>query len=420
MSESPRLRNSNRWITYSLRSLLLLLSLAAALFAYIAYERRQSDQEQRAYKTLDALNGIIKLQKNHPQRPPWLQSILGDDSFSYVESIDLSGDPSYGETNPTDEKLRAIRFFTRTKEINFENMTIHDESLKPLSGFHQLESLAISRCQFITDEGLAHISNLPRLERLDLSDMEAITDRGMLHLSRLPRLKFLDLSSTGIGDDGLEFIARNKTLESIGLDETRVTHEGMKHIANLPSLWRISLTNVEIGDRGLESFQNLQLKSLNLYGARVTDHSLPTIGRMKNLQSLNLGTAVASTTHPAARRTFAPIPEDATPSQISDDGLKHLVDLTELESLDLSNSQITDLGLRSLRRMKKLDTLDLTGCRITDTGLIELQELPELNLLFVESTDVTKEGAKRLAQKLDNVHVSITINGRHLNVGKNY
>ena len=59
--------------------------------------------------------------------------------------------------------------------------------------------------------------------------------------------------------------------------------------------------------------------------------------------------------------------------------LARLTGLDLVTSLDLSDSRrVTDEGLRHLARMPQLEVLNLTGCEITDHGLAVLRNLPAL------------------------------------------
>ena len=67
--------------------------------------------------------------------------------------------------------------------------------------------------------------------------------------------------------------------------------------------------------------------------------------------------------------------------QMSDAVLERLSKLDHVTRLDLSGSRrLTDEGLRHLARMPQLEHLNLTGCSMTDRGLEVLRHLPELRV----------------------------------------
>jgi Leucine-rich repeat (LRR) protein len=137
--------------------------------------------------------------------------------------------------------------------------------------------------------------------------------------------------------------------------------------------------------------------SLELKDSGFTDAEMVHLSRMKNLRRLGLGGTV-----------------------ISDQGLKVLRGLTELERLDLRASRvsetgdapnfpnlktfqkagqrpwITDTGLRELTGLKQLRWLDLTDTQITDAGLAVLKELTNLEELSLANTSISTLGIKEL------------------------
>ena len=119
-----------------------------------------------------------------------------------------------------------------------------------------------------------------------------------------------------------------------------------------------------------------QTKALDLYGTEVTDQDLKALAGLAELQTLDLG------------RT-----------KVTDAGLKELAALPQLQSLDLSyNAALSDAGLRELAALPRLQALELTfNAAVTDASLKELANLPQLQKLNLEGTAVTDAGLKELA-----------------------
>jgi hypothetical protein len=90
----------------------------------------------------------------------------------------------------------------------------------------------------------------------------------------------------------------------------------------------------------------LNVTSMDLGDAGVTDDLLERIGRCHRLRSLNL-----------------------YGNPITDAGLIHLKGLTDLSQLRLSQTRITDRGLIHLAGLSNLHSLDLYRTRITKVGL---------------------------------------------------
>lgn len=236
-----------------------------------------------------------------------------------------------------------------------------------------------------------------------------------------------------ITDEGMSRLAALKSLTSISLDGCSVTGKGIKALEELRSMERVHLANLALTDADLAVFRdwtrvtslNLenrksggltdagisQLKGLNrievlnLWGHSVGDASLAVIGGMKQLQELQIG----PTLKPAAPAGI----------KVTDSGLVHLADLTELTQLRIRGSEISDAGLKFLQAMRNLRKLDLAESRITGQGFAEIPvtvealdlgkcplenshlarliHLSRLGDLTLAATPITDEGVVHLA-----------------------
>ena len=82
--------------------------------------------------------------------------------------------------------------------------------------------------------------------------------------------------------------------------------------------------------------------------------------------------------------------------QVTDAGLAHLKELTNLETLDLEATKVTDAGLVHLEGLTGLENLVLEGTQIGDAGLIHLKGLAGLEHLYLRSTQITDAGLVHL------------------------
>jgi hypothetical protein len=60
-------------------------------------------------------------------------------------------------------------------------------------------------------------------------------------------------------------------------------------------------------------------------------------------------------------------------TQVADDDLAILADLSDVQLLSLSHTSITDAGLRHLEHLSKLQTLELIDTKVTEKGLEKLR-----------------------------------------------
>ena len=114
----------------------------------------------------------------------------------------------------------------------------------------------------------------------------------------------------------------------------------------------------------------------------LTDEGLKGIAKMQQLEILSL-----------------------TYTQITDAGLKDIAKLQQLEILSLDETQITDAGLKEVAKLQKLQSLNLEGTKITDAGLKEIAKLQNLTHLFLGSTKITDAGVAELKKALPNCRI---------------
>lgn len=78
-------------------------------------------------------------------------------------------------------------------------------------------------------------------------------------------------------------------------------------------------------------------------------------------------------------------------SNISDEEMSALGELTNLHKLYLANTSITDKGLLHLQALDHLTYLNLVATKISAQGLLGLKKLPALQLLFLYKTNIKNE-----------------------------
>jgi len=100
-----------------------------------------------------------------------------------------------------------------------------------------------------------------------------------------------------------------------------------------------------------------KLEKLNLWGTRVGDAGMQYVAAIKSLKSLNLDSVG--------------LPADAV--VLTDEGVKQLASLENLESLHLGNARIGKAGMASLAGLRKLKRLQIPFCaNVTDEDVEDL------------------------------------------------
>jgi hypothetical protein len=101
---------------------------------------------------------------------------------------------------------------------------------------------------------------------------------------------------------------------------------------------------------------------------------------------------------------------------VTDAGLKELIGLARLRSLDLGHTQVTRAGLSELNALRQLQMLTLAGPTITDLDVGALAGVRSLKTLRLDLTKVTDQGVRKLQQKLPGINIEV-LGGKLFGVG---
>jgi hypothetical protein len=164
---------------------------------------------------------------------------------------------------------------------------------------------------------------------------------------------------------------------------------------------RFDNSNVEAADALLKRLSKLPgLKELCLQETQATDEGLKHIGKMTELERLFIWDGVSVTdagvAHLAGLKNLKFV--QISRSNLTDDSLALLSGLPRMESLSLQQNHFSDAGLARLSGQERLKRL-LIGIgdrRVTDAGLAHLKGFKQLEVLDLQGSDVTARGLEQL------------------------
>ena len=242
--------------------------------------------------------------------------------------------------------------------------------LNQLAQINGLEVIRTQRALRATD--LSAIANLKALKRVPWA---FTSDEALRAVSEMKALESLELASKDVTDVGVDRICRMPSLRNIGLSATGVSAQGLQKLEAMPNVEIVAI-NFDAGatDQALKVLDGSQkIRALTLRRSEessITDAGLEIIGRVANLERLDLG--------------YIPI---------TDKGIKHLLKLKKLKVLSLSGTRITNTTLEDLDQLQSLTRLHIEGCeKLTDVGLLELQNVNSLKSLFITPTGYDRGG----------------------------
>ena len=207
-TQSPKTKR--RWYQFSLKTLLVVVSLSCFGFAWIGWRMQQAREnrervaasEKEIEKTVAAIenSGGMVFSGNEERRPQtWLEGQFDD-----------PGDAD--DPVRDDLKVTTVIFLSYA-----QGGKVTDAELEQLlKGLENLEDLDLYRTN-ITDAGLEHVKVLKNLRYLNLHWQKKVTDAGLEYLKGLESLQHLDLRGTNVTDEGVNKLQR-------ALPNCRISH----------------------------------------------------------------------------------------------------------------------------------------------------------------------------------------------------
>jgi len=402
-------RPRRRWLSYSLRMLLLVVTLLAIVLGYwanSALEQRRAlatihgsyphnhtmytyEWEEMRSRFGPGTSGVsTQPTEPHTWAPRWLREWLGKDFFFDTDSV-CFGERLDGGPQPTAEEDRA--------------------TWKALSGIASLRQLT----SYIgpLDEDLGHIARLRRLKWIDLHTCSQLTDEGLRSLGRLPQLEHLTLSGGQYTPAGFKRLAGLRHLKDLGLVSWWTPNRNQGDYVDPIVRWLGSDRAVEVTDEDLaEIGQMVGLEELRLVSSRVTDAGLAHLARLTNLRKLELG---APNVTAAGFEQLARLPNlehvKLYCPGLSDDGLRFVAAWPQLKSLELYGATIEGSGFEHFAPKSKLEFVSIfEGPNVTDAVIPPLAHLVNLLALQLHGTRITGANLAELQSAPKLISLSIT------------
>lgn len=303
--DRPSPKPPSRWRTYSLRGLLLAITLIAFVLGWIfvPLERRRN-----AYTVLYKNHASISYAANElptsmTPREKWLKRIFPLEYFRDSLSIML-------HSATADEKtMEAISALPETRELSLDRDGMRDNGLRYLSRFHQLKKLRLQNA-WLDDHSLESLRGNRTMHTFELRGGTVSPDV-FAPLSDHPKLDTVVIQDVPLGEATLNPLARCPNLALLTLVDTGLTPRQLGQLAEL------SATEVHIVQRG------------------VTDDLVPRFAAVRGLKELDL-----------------------RKSKVSDAAIPALATMTTLTKLDLRETRVTSKGADELRRLLPKTTVD--------------------------------------------------------------
>jgi len=351
---------------YLIGGLSAVLTVGLALFIMFGPEGRDKEFADVG-KPADEKNRLDQRQGRRPPVQP-----MNDPKDPFENRKDLSA-----KTKMAVDGLQNLSVYVSTDiwSVDLDEAKDWDQAIKLMANLDHVYEIYLG--ESVTDAQLANVGKFKEVRKLSIFHNVLITDKGLKALKELPQLRDVYLTLTKVTPDGIASLAALKDLESLQLIEMQLGEVGAKHLAGLAKLRTLKVERCLLPPEAMVHFAKLtELRELSLQGNdELTDESLKHLAGLTNLENLDL---------------------DAT--KISDDGLPHLAGLTNLVELHLNQTKTTDAGLEFIGKLKKLEALYIGDTAITGKGLKYLAGCKELSSLVLNRLkDFSGEGFQHLA-----------------------
>ena len=444
-TEAPK-KTKRRWYQYSLRALMIVVTVATVAFGGWVHVRRQQAREnrQRASEAAEALEwfensgGDFLVFTEHKDRRPqtWLEKQFDDpgpaDDPTLVLHLTVELFAFHDATEADIEKIISLKRFVSSKvwgvdlgEIDWEELRRaarrarkNERSLIVEEATNERLVQSIEKVGGRVHKGVVVLRKPTWMEFLfgdpgDVDDRSAPQTFGSVRFGRQliyetngyqqyrgkpwrqeppPHYPPQDINAA------LESLNKLPGLSTLTVYNVPLTDTGLKHVGELSNLTVLAFGDVPVTNANLRHLQGLKrLEYLSLSHSSVSDAGLRYLRDLTNLQWLYLnGTQVsdAGLEHLKALKGLRRL--DLGGTQVNGSGLGHLSGMKNLTEINLRHTPTTDAGLKHLSGLKGIERLLLTSTQITDAGLERLKGMKGLEYLLLTSTQITDAGLEHL------------------------
>jgi len=347
-------------------------------------------------------------------------------------------------TQATEACLPTILKNPDLEELFLRGFPLRDDDLRKLTGLRKLQALEICG-PHITNESVRLLEPLPVLSQLSLRECERIDDGVFDQLAKLKNVTLYLNGDAKITNAGLAKVKNLPKLTLLGLNENKsITADGVRKLrAELPKL-KVEWDGDQKGtaaippdlhrrvaewvlkqDRGAVTVepQGLFTKASELPSAdfkcRVVHFVLAGPDALPPKEAAWLKALPAETRVqivlaspqwndetlkglvPLLRAFPNPDIGIHHPSNITDQGLKHLLDVDGLTGFSLSGLKVSDEGVRRLRQLTRLVSLSFNYIPVTDATVELLVSSGKCRYLVLLNTAASRASVPIVAKNAD-------------------
>jgi hypothetical protein len=238
-------RRHGRWLNFSLRGMLVLVTLAAIIVGWWTYNTRAWSRDESAFERLKAVHAG----RSDPvyRGPEWLRRFLSDEQlapFYYAESFGV-----WPEESDVDPWPLLQQEFPNLRYVHSLGVNRRPKRAVDWSIFSRLESLRL-HFKELDDQVLTGIDALSALKELDVGGSVAARDSTLNELGRLTSLEAIWLP-IGANERNTTFLSVLQSVRELHTGDAEINDGFIDLLTTLPALEELDMLRSELTDAGL-------------------------------------------------------------------------------------------------------------------------------------------------------------------------
>lgn len=293
-------RQVSSWFRFSVRRLIVVMTLSSILFAFVAKPLNDARNQKLALQRIARLKGQAEpgmvIESGRRLGDKLAESLYPGSAGALLYNIDLT------DTAASDEDIRLISRMRYVRELILANTQVSDIGIKHLSTQRKLYHLNISGTN-VTDDGVQSLSQVTSLKSMQALDCD-VSDTALRQLPHGHRMieqrAVRDLRNSSAlvglyaqpGDDRTGKHDEEPLRDVVYLVATPknfvVDEDFSKLVNKLHKLPELILESATLEENRLASLSQLSLETLTLRDMDVVDDDLLNIVKLQSLERLHI------------------------------------------------------------------------------------------------------------------------------------
>ncbi|WP_186767542.1 leucine-rich repeat domain-containing protein [Blastopirellula retiformator] len=248
-----------RWLRFSLRGMLVLVFALAIPLAWLGALINVSQRETAFAMAVGKAGGQARFDYNayaascistEPKGPWLMRAVFGDNIFSRISSVDLSG------VRDTSTIARGLGQLTQLDTLSLPAGPQGDQLIDSVAQLPHLYQLTLD-CSEITPQQMRRLLSCESLLYLELRGAAA-ADEVLAELPHAVQMARVTIVSGPTTDQGMKSLSEIKTIRFLQIVEApSITNRGFRQLTNAPALGMVTIHGTQITEECVCEFKQM-------------------------------------------------------------------------------------------------------------------------------------------------------------------